>query len=97
LFNDACVARLRLIGAATRAGLRLEEMRGLCRALDARNAAWTHTAHKRLEAALRERLAALQQVQMLLVESSGAHGTTAPSRTSEEKGSDVFGRSHVAR
>ncbi len=67
LFNGTCVARLRLIGAATRAGLRLEEMRGFCQALDAHDTEKVDATRDLLEARLSERRAALRRVQRLLI------------------------------
>ena len=67
LFNGTCVARLRLIGAATRAGLRLEEMRGFCQALDAHHVEKVDATRDLLKARLSERRTALRRIQRLLI------------------------------
>lgn len=68
LFNQTCIARLRLIGAATRAGLRLEEMRGFCQALDAHDIEKVDATRDFLKARLSERRTALRRVRRLLTE-----------------------------
>lgn len=77
LFNGTCIARLRLIGAATRAGLQLEEMRGFCQALDAHHVEKFDATRDLLEARLSERRTALRRVRRLLTEACRTGHKTA--------------------
>ncbi len=77
LFNETCIARLRLIGAATRAGLQLAEVRGFCQALDAHDIEKVDATRDFLKARLSERCAALRRIQRLLIEACSAYRWTA--------------------
>ncbi|MBI2292119.1 MAG: MerR family transcriptional regulator [Betaproteobacteria bacterium] len=77
LFNDTCVARLRLIGAATRAGLQLAEMRGFCHALDAHDTEKVDATRDLLEARMSERRTALRRVRRLFTEACRTGHKTA--------------------
>ena len=66
LFNDACIARLRLIGAATRAGLLGREIADLVRALDVNDPQALRAARRSLAAAIGTRQAAIQQLKNIV-------------------------------
>lgn len=73
LFNETCVARLRLIAAATGAGLRIAEIGILVKALEDNDQRAVVTARHSVAAAIGTRQSALQKFQELL---SGACGPT---------------------
>lgn len=73
MFNETCVARLRLIAAATGAGLRIAEIGILVKALEDNDQRAVVTARHSVAAAIGTRQSALQKFQELL---SGACGPT---------------------
>jgi MerR family mercuric resistance operon transcriptional regulator len=77
LFDDACVARLRLIGAATRAGLRINEISGLVKALETNEPRAVRSARRSVGKAIGSRQAAIVQLQALV---AGECGTAAMER-----------------
>lgn len=74
LFDEACVTRLRLIGAATRAGLRIREIEDLVRAMEDDDLQALRVARRSVAAAIGSRQAAIQQLEDLV---SGVCGTGA--------------------
>lgn len=72
LFDEVCVTRLRLIGAATRAGLLIREIADLVRALGVSDPQALRAARRSVTAAIGSRQAAIQHLEELL---SGACGT----------------------
>lgn len=74
LFDEACVTRLRLIGAATRAGLRIREIEGLVRALGVNNRQALRAARRSVVVAIGSRVAAIQQLEDVV---SNVCGTVA--------------------
>ena len=74
LFNETCIARPRLIGAATRAGLQLAEMRDFCQAPVAHHVEQVDATRDLLKARLSERL---WRIQRLLIEACTAYRGTA--------------------
>lgn len=66
LFDEDCVARLRLIGAATHAGLYLREIADLIRALDGDDNRALMAAHRSVAAAIGSRRSAIEQLQALV-------------------------------
>ncbi len=70
-FNDACVERLRLIIAATGAGLRIAEIGGLIRALECGDRGAVGVARRALAVAIRERQAALTSLAAMLSSACG--------------------------
>lgn len=61
-FDEAAVNRLRLIGLATQAGLRLEAMRPLLAALDDGDASALEAARETVESVIRERRQTLREL-----------------------------------
>lgn len=70
-FNDDCVARLRLIVAATGAGLRIAEIGSLIRALDCGDRGAVALARRTLAAVIDERQAALMSLAGVLSSTCG--------------------------
>lgn len=66
LYDQEGIARMRLIGAATRAGLPFFQVRRLCLALDERRHAEASAVHAWLQQALDERRSALRRARRLL-------------------------------
>lgn len=71
LFNEDCVVRLRLITAATRAGLRVSEIGVLVKALESHNPRAVRAARRSVDHAVRTRQAALQHLHALVAQSCG--------------------------
>lgn len=67
LFDEACVTRLRLIGAATSAGWRIREIEDLVRALGYNDCPPLRMALRSVAAAIGSRQAAIQQLQTLVL------------------------------
>ncbi len=78
LFGEACVMRLQLIGAATRAGLYLREIACLVRALDGDDRQALNAARRSVVAAIGSRHVAIERLEMLV---SGACGAATPHAT----------------
>jgi len=66
LFDELCVQRLRLVAAATRAGLRLNEIGVLIKVLDSKDQLALQAARRMLASAIGERRAALENLQKLV-------------------------------
>lgn len=66
VFNEGCVARLRLIAAATRAGLRIREIEDLIRALGVSDPQALRSARRSVTAAIDSRQAAIQRLEKLV-------------------------------
>ena len=66
LFEEACVARLRLITSATRVGMRIAEIGILVKALDANDRRAVATARRSVDAAIDTRQSALRELRMTL-------------------------------
>jgi MerR family mercuric resistance operon transcriptional regulator len=77
LFDETCVSRLRLIGAATRAGLRIREIADLVRALGVNDRQALHAARSSVAVAIGSRQAAIMQLQELV---AGECGTAVMER-----------------
>jgi DNA-binding transcriptional MerR regulator len=70
-FNDDCVARLRLIVAATGAGLRIAEIGGLIRAIECGARDDVAVARRMLVVAIEDRQAALRSLAGMLSSACG--------------------------
>jgi MerR family mercuric resistance operon transcriptional regulator len=68
LFNEDCVARLRLIAAAARAGLRISEIGVLVKALEGSNPRAVRVARRSVGNAIGTRQAAIQHLQTLVAQ-----------------------------
>jgi len=79
LFEERCVARLRLITSATRVGMRIAEIGVLVRALDGNDQAATETARRSVTAAISTRQTALQDLQTTLSDVCGSTSSQAAS------------------
>lgn len=77
LFNEDCVARLRLIAAATRAGLRIGEIGVLVKALEGNNPRAVRAARRSVGKAIGTRQAAIQHLHALVAQTCG---TAIPGR-----------------
>jgi MerR family mercuric resistance operon transcriptional regulator len=77
LFGEDCVTRLRLIGAATRAGLYLREIADLVRALDGDDRQALNAARRSVLVAISARQAAILRLQELVSGACGAAATKA--------------------
>lgn len=77
-FNDDCVTRLRLIVAATGAGLRIAEIGGLIRALECGDRGDVARARRMLTAAIENRQAALRSLAGMLSIACCAGAEAAP-------------------
>ena len=78
LFEEHCVARLRLITSATRVGMRIAEIGVLVRALDSNDRGATEVARRSVAAAIGTRQSALRELQATLIDVCGqapSHGT----------------------
>lgn len=73
-FNDDCVARLRLIVAATGAGLRIAEIGSLIRALECGDRGAVAEARRTLAAAIDRRQASLMSLAGMLSSACGPVG-----------------------
>lgn len=71
LFDETCVARLRLIGAATRAGLRINEIGVLVKALETNEPRAMQSARRSVGEAIGFRQAAIMQLQALVAGECG--------------------------
>jgi len=71
LFEEACVARLRLITSATRVGMRIAEIGALVRALDGNDCPAVAVARRSVEATIGTRQSALHALQVMLSEICG--------------------------
>lgn len=74
LFDETCVSHLRLIGAATGAGLRIREIADLVRALGVNDRQALRAARSAVAAAIDSRQTAITQLQALV---AGECGTAA--------------------
>lgn len=81
LFNDACVERLQLIASATRAGLLLNDVAPLIRALDTGHTASVVAARAALDARLEQRRDALHTLDRLMAHACRRTGKAAARRT----------------
>ena len=71
LFDETCVSRLRLIGAATGAGLRINEIGVLVKALEAKDSKAVRSARRSVGRAIGSRQAAIMQLQALVARECG--------------------------
>ena len=71
LFEERCVARLRLITSATRVGMRIAEIGVLVRALDDNDQAAAEVARRSVETAIGNRQTALRELQATLSDICG--------------------------
>ena len=74
LFNDVCVERLRLIASATRAGLRLNDIAPLIRALDTGQTAPVATARATLSTLLTQHRDALRTLDRMMTRACRSTG-----------------------
>lgn len=71
LFDETCVSGLRLIGAATRAGLRIKEISGLVKALETNEPSAVRSARRSVGKAIGSRQAAIVQLEELVAGECG--------------------------
>lgn len=79
LFDEACMTRLRIIGAATRAGLCIREIADLVRALGVNDRQALRAARRSVSVAIASRRATLQQLHELVSDACGTDSSEASS------------------
>ncbi len=94
LFNEECVARLRLIAAATRAGLRISEIGVLVKALEGTNPRAVRAARRSVGNAIGAREAAIQHLHALVAHTDG---TAIPGRETGRVARDLISRTRLER
>ena len=72
LFDEGCIQRLRLIAAATRAGLRLNEIGVLVKVLDGKDPLALQAARRMLTSSIGARRAAIKELQRLVIQNCDA-------------------------